>query len=324
MPDDLDAAWPSGRKSDIGQAAEFLVWASLIAQSGGGLHVFLPMLDRGIDAVVHRLEDGTYLALQVKGGTKLHSSELTINVYEKHLFTDDQLVLGVYLDNDHLGPYALLLDASTLKRKASRVVEDGRVMLVAGWPAHPIPGHKWTEDLVPLDGLAEKLGVVARHPVEAYPAPAVSDEYRVTGFWGEQEVCRRLAMLADCGLFRPFPDNETAELLLRRLLTGTTVGIQIKTCRLAEPMGRGEILALKSSFVAAPTTFVVALAWIVAERRFHENCLLIPSDVLPSIADFDGTHYELRFRPAGSDRRSRLDRYRVPLASLAETLARHL
>jgi hypothetical protein len=54
---DIDAAWPYGSEDAIGQAGEFLVWANLITQSGGGLHVFLPMLDRGIDAVVHRLKD---------------------------------------------------------------------------------------------------------------------------------------------------------------------------------------------------------------------------------------------------------------------------
>jgi hypothetical protein len=144
------------------------------------------------------------------------------------------------------------------------------------------------------------------------------------GFWGEEEVCRRLAMLEDCGLFRPYPDNETAEILVRRLATGTTIGIQVKTCQLAEPNGRSHIYTHRSSFVAAPTTFVVALAWIVAERRFHETCLVIPSEELPSIAATVGVNYEFHFRPAGSDRRSRLDRYRVPLASLAETLARHL
>src|SRR5258707_15102311 len=95
---DLDATWPSGRQLAIGQAAEFLVWASLIAQSGGGLHVFLPMLDRGIDAVVHRLHDGSYLALQVKGKTTLHGIEAPIAVYENHLFTPDQLVIGVHLE----------------------------------------------------------------------------------------------------------------------------------------------------------------------------------------------------------------------------------
>jgi hypothetical protein len=162
MPDDLDAAWPPGRKSDIGQAAEFLVWASLIAQSGGGLHVFLPMLDRGIDAMVHRLEDGAYVALQVKSKTVVHGSEAVISVFERHLFTDDQLVIGVHLDGDRLGPYAFVLDASTFKRKASRTISGGRVMLVADWPTRPVPGHKWNEDLVPIEGLAQRLGIVTR------------------------------------------------------------------------------------------------------------------------------------------------------------------
>ena len=59
-------AWPPGSEDSIGQVGEFRVWAELITQSGGGLHVFLPTLDRGIDAVVHRLHDRVYLALQVK------------------------------------------------------------------------------------------------------------------------------------------------------------------------------------------------------------------------------------------------------------------
>jgi len=321
---DLDASWPSGRQKDIGQAAEFLVWANLITQSGGGLHLFLPMLDRGIDGVVHRLEDGRYLALQVKGKTALHGAEAPIVVYERHLFTDDQLVIGVHLDGDQLGPFALVLDAATFKRKASRMVDRGRVMLVADMPTHPIPGHKWSEDLVPLEGLAKRLGFVAPAAKEAIRAEVVSDEDSVTGFWGEQEVCRRLGMLSDCGLFRPFPDNETAEVLVRRLATGVTIGIQVKTCQLANADSRGAIFTLKSSFVAAPTTFVVALAWIGPERRFHETCLVVPSEVLPSIATIDGAYYAVHFRPAGSSMPRRLDQYRVPLESLAETLSGHL
>jgi hypothetical protein len=319
-----DAAWPHGSNDAIGQAAEFLVWAGLITQSGGRLHVFLPMLDRGIDAVVHRLKDGAYMALQVKGKTALHGLEAPIAVYEKHLFTDDQLVIGVHLDGDRLGPFVLVADASTFKRKAGRILDRGRVLLVADMPTRPAPGHKWNEYLVPLEGLAERLGAIGRAPLAAMQAAAPSDEDRVTGFWGEQEVCRRLAMLEDCGLFRPFPDNETAEILVRRLETGATIGIQVKTCGINEPNGENTIYAHRSSFVAAPTTFVVALAWIGPERRFHENCLVIPSDELPSIAASTGPSYELHFHPAGSSRRSRLDRFRIPLESLTEAVARKL
>jgi hypothetical protein len=321
---ELDAGWPHGSQDAIGQAGEFLVWANLITQSGGGLHVFLPMLDRGIDAVVHRLKDGAYIAVQVKTRTLLHDVEFPIAVYENHLFTADQLVIGVHLDGDRLGPFALVADSSTFKKKAARIEDRGRTMLVADVPTRPIPGHRWTEDLVALDRLAERLVAGPTAAASVFEAEVVSDEDRVVGFWGEQEVCRRLAMLEDCGLFRPFPDNETAEILVRRLATGATLGIQVKTGQLTEPHARQRILVNRSNFVGAPTTLLVALAWIVPERRFHETCLVIPTDVLPSVAASVGRYYELNFRPAGSRESSRLDPYRVPLESLTETFAHHL
>jgi len=129
-------AWSPGSEDSIGQAGEFLVWAALIAQSGGGLHVFLPTLDRGIDAVVHRLQD--------------------------------------------------------------------------------------------------------------------------------------------------------------------------------------------RALVPDPATYIVALAWVVPEERFHETCLLIPSEVLPSIAGTSGPNYELHFRPDGSTEPSKVDRYRIPLERLAEEISKRL
>ncbi len=323
MPD-LDSSWPHGRQDPIGQAGEFLVWAALITDSGGGLHVFLPELDRGLDAVVHRLDDGSYLALQVKTKTFLSGSEAVIAVYEKHLFTPDQLVIGVHLDGDRLGPFALVVDAATLKRKAARMLDRGRVKLVADMPIHPIPGHSWSEDLVALDQLAARLGATRVAPAEALEAEPVLDEDRLIGSWGEQEVKRRLAFLEDCGLFRPFPDNEANEILIRRLATGATIGIQVKTAQLSEPNDRRRILISRSSLVPAPTTFLVAIAWIMSERRFHETCLVIPSEVIAEIASIDGPNYKLQFHPAGSNRRSRVDRYRVPLESLGETFAHKL
>src|SRR5260221_9450674 len=109
----LYRTWPSGSQNAIGEAGEFLVWAPLIIQSGGGLHVFLPVLDRGLDALIHRLAAGAYLALQVKTKTYMNGPEAVIAVYEKHLFTPDQLVIGVHLDGDHLGPFVLVADAAT-------------------------------------------------------------------------------------------------------------------------------------------------------------------------------------------------------------------
>src|ERR1700682_4078049 len=321
---DIKGAWPHGSQDSIGQANEFLVWAPLITQSGGGLHVFLPVLDRGLDAVIRPLSDGVYLALQVKGKTSLHGAEAPIAVYEKHLFTPDQLVVGTFLNGDFLGPFVLVADAATFKRKAARMIDRGRLMLVADMPTTPIAGHSWSEDLVPFEQLAERLGAHKLEPTEALEAEPVSDEDRLIGSWGELEVVRRLVFLEDCGLFRPFPDNETNEVLIRRLATGSTLGIQVKTAQLAEPHDRRTILINRSSFVPAPTTFLVALGWVVPEHRFHETCLVIPSEVIPSLSSINGPDYEMHFRPSGSNMPSRLDRYRVPLEALMETFDLHL
>jgi hypothetical protein len=282
------------------------------------------LLDRGIDSVIHRLEDGAYLALQVKGKTSLHNAEAPIAVYEKHLYTPDQVVIGVHLDGDRLGPFVLVADAATFRKKAGRIVDRGRVLLVADMPVHPIPGHKWSEDLVPFERLAERLGGTKLAPTLAVQPEPLSDEDRLVAFWSEQEVIRRLAFLEDCCVFRPFPDNETNEVLIRRLATGATLGIQVKTGRLKEPHARLKIVVNRSNFVPAPTTFIAVLAWILEERRYHETCLVIPSEALPKVAASVGRNYELNFRPAGSRESSRLDRYRRPLETLTETFAHHL
>lgn len=317
--------WLSGSDDAIGQTGEFLVWAALIQQSGGGLHVFLPMLDRGIDGLIHRLEDGAYLAVQVKAKTALHGNEAPIAVFEDHLSTDDQLIVGVFLDGEGLGPFALVVDAASLKRKAGRVLDRGRVRLVVDMPTRPIPGHKWSEDLVPLDQLAARLGAkrMALRPPHARETEPPSDQDHLIGFWGELEVCRRLAMLEDCALFRPFPDNETPEILVRRLPTGATIGIQVKTAQLAESHADRRVLVHRSSFVAAATTFIVALAWINPERRFHETCLVIPSEWLPSIARKGSRYFEVYFHPDGSSEPSKVDKCRLPLEALAAAISGH-
>jgi hypothetical protein len=316
--------WPAGSEDAIGQAGEFLVWAALITQSGGGLHVFLPTLDRGIDCLIHRLNDGAFLALQVKSKTTSRSNEAPIAVLESHLFTDDQMVIGVHLERDRLGDYVLVADAATFRTKAGRITDRGRTLLVADMPIRPIPGHKWSEDLIPTSNLATRLG--ALRPALILPPPTVPppDEDLVIGNWGETEVGRRLAMLEGCGLFRPFPDNETAEVVVRQLSTGRTVAIQVKTAQLDEPHAYRHVLVNRSNFVPTPNTYVVALAWIVPQHRFHETCLLIPSEELPAIAGTSGQYYELHVRPDGSSEPSKVDRYRIPVESLAEEISARL
>lgn len=320
----LNKTWPRGAADAIGQTGEFLVWASVIAQSGGRLHVFLPLLDRGIDGLIHRLDDGAYLAVQVKAKTVVGHGEAPIAIYADHLFTPDQLVVGVFLDGSRLGPYALVVDSATLTRKATRIEDRGRAMLIVDMPAVPTPGHKWSEDLIPSEQLAARLGATEQGFFEPPPAMPHSDEDRVTGFIGEQEVCRRLATIDGCGLFRPFPDSEMVEIIARDLMTGATVGIQVKTAELDDPHAVRHVLINRATFVADPSILVVVLAWIIGERRFHETCLVLPATDIPSLASTDGPYYELHFRADGSRESSRLDPYRMPLSQLPSEITRRL
>lgn len=315
--------WPSGANDAIGQTGEFLVWAALISQSGGRLHVFLPLLDRGIDGLIHRLDDGAYIAVQVKAKSTIGHGEAPIAIYESHLFTPDQMVIGVFLEEGVLGPYALVVDAATLLKEATRIEDRGRATLIVDMPVSPAPGHKWSRYMIATDNLGQSLAAWAKVSSLA-PTPRPSDEDRVLGFLGEQEVCRRLATLNDCVLFRPFPDYEMVEIVVRRLATGATIGLQVKTAQLGMPHDMRHVLINRATYVPVASTYVVVLGWILTEGRFHDTCLVIPSVDVPSIASQDGPYYELHFRPDGSVERSRLDRYRMPLAELDQAVSRLL
>jgi hypothetical protein len=62
----VEGPWTSHENSASSQVFEFRSWALLTEQSRGSLHVFLPLTDRGVDALVHRLSDDRYLLVQAK------------------------------------------------------------------------------------------------------------------------------------------------------------------------------------------------------------------------------------------------------------------
>src|SRR5260370_18560946 len=80
--------------SGPGQALEFEIWSELIKQSKGALHVFLPLLDRGLDAVLHRFTDGQYIPIQIKGRTALNEARVEIVVQPKSLVDDAALLIA--------------------------------------------------------------------------------------------------------------------------------------------------------------------------------------------------------------------------------------
>ncbi|HEV2032763.1 MAG TPA: hypothetical protein VGU71_00955, partial [Candidatus Dormibacteraeota bacterium] len=60
---------------------------------------------------------------------------------------------------------------------------------------------------------------------------------------------------------------------------------------------------------------LAVLAWMSGERRFHEECLVIPSEELLQFARTDGPYYVFEFHP-GSTNQTQLDKYRRALSDL--------
>jgi hypothetical protein len=298
---------------------EFRVWTELIQQSHGALHVFLPLLDRGLDAVIHRLTDGDYIPLQVKSKSQAVNGFVEIVIPATEMVDDRALIIAGLLTAEGLGPMLLVVDEETFKRVAARSVVQKVEVYAAAFSMESTTSH-WRRYLVPRERLAERL--LGSPP----PSPALEsagetvlrpiDRYaRWLGFLGEAEVVRRLAENPELDVFRPFPDLEMVEVLARSRITGRHLGLQVKT---GVPGVRGEarIAVRKATLVPAASTFVVALAWMAEQRQFADEFLLIPTADLAGIAVDDGVYLFLNFHPHSRER-TRLDAYRRPLASLS-------
>jgi hypothetical protein len=96
-------------------------------------------------------------------------------------------------------------------------------------------------------------------------------------------------------------------------------GLQVKTAGWDATHQEERVYFRRSSFRAAPSTHVAFLGWNRAARAFAEDCLLIPSADVPSLAREEGEWMVLEVEPSAL-RHRRLDRYRTPLASLGATV----
>jgi hypothetical protein len=230
-PLNTDMHWHHGRTLAAGQMAEFKVWGELIRQSLGGLHVFLPLRDVGIDGVLHRLSDGAYIPVQVKARTELTpAGQVHITVTAGSLVDDAALVVGVLVEGDQLGTMALVVDEATFRRLAIHDVVDGREYLTAAFEMHAGGTSRWLPFLVPRDGLAQRFGGAARLGiVEDEELEAAHVDRGRVGFVGEMEIIRRLADAEELVMFRPFPDLETVEVLVRHAASRKFLGLQVKT-----------------------------------------------------------------------------------------------
>jgi len=316
-----DIRWHHGQTLAAGQVVEFKVWAELVRQSMGGLHVFLPLRDVGIDGVLHRLVDGSYLAIQVKGRTSLTpAGQVHITVTASSLVDDSASIVATLVDGSELGRLVLVVEEAEFRRLAVHDMVDGREYLTAAFELHAGGRSRWAPFLVPREKLAERFGVVAPDGVSVEVEDAALSVNRAQeGFVGEAEVIRRLADVESLALFRPFPDLETVEVLVRNIQTHRFLGLQVKTAGWDAAHLETRVYFRRSSFRAAPSTFICVLGWERESRRFADDCLLIPSGEIAGIARVEGEWLMLEVQP-GSVAHRRLDRFRLALASLGSTV----
>src|SRR6266550_680257 len=226
---ETDVRWHHGQTLAAGQVAEFKVWAELVRQSRGGLHVFLPLRDLGIDGVLHRLGDGAYVALQVKGRTSLTAAgQVHITVTASSLVDDEALIIATLIDGSELGQFVLVVSEAEFRRLAAHDLVDGREYLTAAFQLHAGGESRWAPFLVDREALAERFGATGLG-LEPAEVETLEVNRGYEGFVGEAEVIRRLAEVEGLALFRPFPDLETVEVLVREVASGRFVGLQVKT-----------------------------------------------------------------------------------------------
>lgn len=319
----LTGPWTREEASASGQVFEFRLWALLTEQSRGALHVFLPLADRGVDALVHRLTDGVYIPVQAKGRSTLVDGEVHLVVWAESVSHDETLLVSGLITDGGLGPTILVIPEGDFRRLADLTTWDGRPVYSMGFGMQPRSDSRWLPHLVPAARLAERFGVAAEQ-LGAPEVPAAEPERRnELGFLGETEVARVLAEYGELNLFRAFPDLETSELVAMNVATRRIVGIQIKTIGISAAQPAGTVMILASSFRPSPSTLFVVVAWRQDERRFDDECLLIPSEDVRRICEPSerGGHLAFDWHPR-SPSKTRLDPYRRSLKTAGAEVAR--
>src|SRR6266446_7402296 len=169
-----DVVWHHRQTLSAGQVAEFKVWAELVRQSGGGLHIFLPLRDMGIDGVAHRLSDGAYLAIQVKARMRLtDAGQVHITITASSLVDDSAMIIATLIDGSELGPFLLVIAEAEFRKLAVHDLVAGREYLTAAFEMHADGRSRWAPFLVQRDSIADRLGAGVGAGVRSEIAPDV-------------------------------------------------------------------------------------------------------------------------------------------------------
>jgi len=320
---DVSGPWTTDQLSASGQVFEFRLWALLTEQSRGQLHIFLPLTDRGIDGLIHRRTDDAYISVQAKCRSQLHDGEVQIAVWADSLRDDNALLVSGLITEGGLGPTLLVVPEGEFKRLAYLTSNSGKPVYAAEFGMNPRSDSKWLPWLASAERIGERFGVL--RPSEELVELRRPEWRSDVGFLGEAETARLLATSGDLNLFRPFPDNETAELAVLHQESRRVVGLQIKTVDVTQARMHAAVHIYAPSFRPSPTTYVVVLAWHRGEGRFVDDCLLIPSGDIHTLARPPDRRGHLNFEwRLGAPLTSKLLPYTTLLEKLNATVARLL
>ncbi|GAC1343603.1 MAG: hypothetical protein NVSMB29_16470 [Candidatus Dormibacteria bacterium] len=305
-----------------GQAAEWLVWTRLTLSSQ--LHVFLPLRDMGIDAIVRLPGTDIASALQVKSRSILRDGKLHLLVRDSELTDPHALIIAVVLDapSQTLHDTALCIDVLSFRRLAfARGGSDHGSQ--ASIPFPPTPASRWYPYAVPLAQLAERIcpESLAAPAVPAVPPEQITAPGAEVGYRAE---ARLVALLADdprLNTFKAFPDLEMVEYCVRHVGTAGIAGIQVKAISVDAAHPRGSINVPPHTFVATPASYFLVLAERRADQGLHPHCLLIPSLDMGDLLIEHAGQQSFTWDPDSPRHDAGVAAYRCPTAQLAAGIA---
>jgi hypothetical protein len=319
-----DTAGPGSsrvRNLATGQVAEWLVWTRLVAASGGDLHVFLPLDDRGIDGIVHRISTDQYARVQVKGRTQHPRGGIAIQVPAGELADDRAVLVAVDVDlaSATMSEHVLVIDAPAFRALAQRnVTRSGEVLYEVEMMLPPPADSPWAPWCVTSGQLGERL-----LPSEAAPnvlaAPRDWIAARRLGYRAETELLRRAADSDALNVFKAFPDLEPNEYLLCNTGTREIAGIQVKSVTFPPGLNEAQVSVYRPALRPSPHTWFVVFLEDAVSDTFLPECAVIPSAVVAELlAGADATNGKLWVTRGVT---GRLAPWRVSRATLGLRLA---
>jgi hypothetical protein len=303
----------------VGQVAEWGVWSRLVATSGGDLHVFLPLDDRGIDGIVHRISTDAYARIQVKGRSVHRYPGVELKVPVDELVDDRATLIAVSLDlpDSTIGGRALVIGVPMFRQLATRYEHRGTVSYRVELDLSA-PPPEWDAWCVSLDEMGERLLPPAAAPAIPVALPADWVAARRLGYRAEMELLRRAADCASLNVFKAHPDLEPNEYLLYETVSREILGVQVKSVSFTPGSNEAHCSVYRPALRPSPHTWFVIFLADDSATEFLPDCAVIPSLEIPAYLGGNETDGGIAITRHLT---GRLERWRVPVAGLGARLA---